>query len=326
MMGWIEWMADQHIKAMVFALAASVLIPFPLIAAQRPGRGIKPWWTTSRFLAWTGLIGAVFAVATGQFMAKSLGLLEGGWIIRDEWSDLRVHQYLGGTAILLGWFCIRAVHARRKEHEGLGAYALIVGLLWALVAVGAGHYGIKMAKARKLEMAARQMQLEPDIVTDQTSGSRRIMKMLDYASLTPIHHEPVRSAPHKNRWIRVWVTPGAVEAYNKGERLPEGATVVMNSVEDRWGRPGYDIGPLYFMEALPDGKTRLGLYWSNVPESKRGEVGGFKSVNWLEPNANLTACRECHAEGLAAHNTRVRRAVQAPRRPSPEAESSGGGQ
>jgi hypothetical protein len=165
-----------------------------------------------------------------------------------------------------------------------------------------------------------QPESEPDATLEQAIRSRRIVKMLDYAALVPVHPEPFRSPAHKNRWVRVWVSQHAVEAYNKGESLPADAMVVMNSVEDRWGRPGHEIGPLYCLDTLQGGKPRLGFYWSNVPESKRNEVSGMKNVNWLEPNSNLASCVECHTAGLSAPNARFRR-PQAPRRPSTEGEA-----
>jgi hypothetical protein len=158
---------------------------------------------------------------------------------------------------------------------------------------------------------------------DQAPVGGRLMRALDYASLTPMHQEPIRSPQHRNRWVRVWVSPNAVEAYSKGEALPEGSLVVMSSVEDRWGRPGYEIGPLYTLEAMPGGKARLGLYWSNVPESRRGEVDGQSSVNWLGANPGLAGCAECHSEGLAPIKARaIRPRVAAPQFAAPSAPSA----
>jgi len=309
-MEWLEKLAELHIWAIIFAVATTILLPYALIAAQRPGRGIKPWWTTSRFLAVAAFIACVLALASGEFFAKKLGLLNGEWILREDWTDLRLHQYLGGAAVLFGYMCIRAAFKPRKEHQGLGAYTLFVGLAWALMVASAGHIGIKMAGARRAaEQAAAKGEATPATAQEQaatgfTSTGGRLVKVLDYTSLAPMHQEPIRSFQHKNRWIRVWVSPGAVDAYTKGEALPEGSLVVMSSVEDRWGRPGYEMGPLYTLEALPGGKTRLGLYWSNVPESKRAEVGGQSHVNWLSPNPGLASCAECHADGLAPIKTR----------------------
>jgi hypothetical protein len=309
-MDWFEGMADLHIWAIIFAFAATILLPYALIAAQRPGRGIKPWWTTSRFLAIVAFIGCLFALASGEMLAKRLGLLNGEWILREDWTDMRLHQYLGGASVLFGYMCIRAAFKRRKEHEGLGAYTLFVGLAWALTVGGGGHIGVKMARARAA--AAKVVAKEVPQASEQgdapAQAGGRLMKVLDYASLVPMHQEPIRSPPHKNRWVRVWVSPNAVDEYTKGEALPEGSLAVMNSVEDRWGRPGFEPGPLYFLETLPSGKTRLGMYWSSVPESKRGEVDGLSRVNWVGANPGLASCAECHADGLAPIKTRGARA------------------
>ena len=312
-MQFLEWMASQHIKVVIFALAASLLLPYTLIAAQRPGRGIKPWWTTSRFLSWIGLIGAIFALTTGLFLAKNLGLLNGEWVIRSEWSDLRIHQYLGGATVLLGFLCLRASYLPRREHQGMGPYALIAGLLWAVAAGGAGHYGIKLLQTHRAEglmLTRTKPESQPSAkLADDTlnpNDANRLLKILDYASLVPMHSEPVRSPAHKNRWIRVWVSQNAVEAYTQGSQLPDESLVVMNTLEDRWGRPGYEIGPLYSLEVLPGGKSVIGMYWSYVPESKRDEVNGATSVIWAEPNSNLASCMECHAEGMSQPRNRSR--------------------
>jgi hypothetical protein len=320
-------MADQHIKVIVFALATSLLLPYALIAAQRPGRGIKPWWTTSRFLSWVGLSGAVLALITGEFLAKKQGMLGSDWILRGDWSNLKIHQYFGVGAVFFGSLCIRAAYQPRKEHQGLGVYVLVMGLLWAVASGTAGHYGFKMARVRNAQRPATEAQLETqqsavqatDDVAVSTSNVR-IFRILDYASLVPIHSEPVRSAAHNNRWVRVWVSPNAVEAYTSGSPLPYGTLVVMNSVEDRWGRPSYEIGPLYSLEVLPNGKSRVGMYWSYVPESKRNEYNGAKSVSWVEPNSNLANCAECHASGMAPLKNRSRSAV--PKKPKSDESDS----
>jgi hypothetical protein len=338
-MEWLEGLADLHIWAIIFAFATTVLLPYALIAAQRPGRGIKPWWTTSRFLGIVALVACVLALATGEILAKKLGLLGGEWILRGEWTDMRLHQYTGGAAVLFGYMYIRAVFRPRKEHQGLGVYTLIVGLAWALVVFTAGHVGVKMARERRAaeKAAAKEAAVAPDQGQEQDQdespalAKSRLMRVLDYTALVPMHQEPIRSLPHKNRWIRVWVSPEAVDEYTKGEALPEGALVVMSSVEDRWGRPGHEIGPLYTLEALPGGKTRLGMYWSNVPEPKRGEVNGQSKVNWLGSSPGLASCAECHSEGLAPIKTRgyrprpaapaaAPRPVAQPATPAPPAE------
>jgi len=324
-MQWLGWMAKQHVWAVIVAIAVGLLLPWPLLAAQRAGRGIKPWWTTSRFLAWAGILAAAAALITGEFLAKNLGLLDGEWILRGPWSDMRIHQYFGGATVFFGSLCLRFSYLKRKEHQGLGALALFAGLLWTISACGAGASGIKLAheSAAQAKAAAKPQarestsgQAEADeVISNQRN---RLLKILDYPSLVPMHQEPIKSSAHGNRWIRVWASPDAAESYASGGQLPEGALVVMNSVEDRWGRPGNEIGPLYTLEVLPTG-PRVGMYWSYVPESKRGEVGGLSRVSWREPNENLASCAECHANGMAPLNLRNR---NKPKKPESETQAA----
>jgi hypothetical protein len=256
-----------------------------------------------------------------------MGLLNGEWILRGEWTDLRIHQYFGGATVFLGSLCLRSAYMKRKEHQGLGFLTLTTGLLWAVAAGGAGVSGIKLARegpnaAAKLSAkSSSDGSTEDDALdgTDVTLNQRnRLMRILDYTSLVPMHQEPVRSPAHKNRWVRVWVSQDAADAYATGGQLPNGALVVMNSVEDRWGNPTHEIGPLYTLEAFQDGSQKVGMYWSFVPESKRDEVGGLKRVSWREPNETLASCAECHANGMALPSQRRR---NRPRRPDSETTS-----
>lgn len=316
---------DQHIWAAIIAIAVGLLLPWPLLAAQRAGRGIKPWWTTSRFLAWAGLLAAAAALVSGEFLAKRLGLLGGEWILRGQWSDMRIHQYFGGATVFFGCLCLRFSYMKRKEHQGMGALVLVAGLLWAIAAGGAGASGIKLARegaagakaaaeSQDNESAGGALAAGDEAISNQRN---RLLRILDYSSLVPMHQEPVRSPAHNNRWIRVWASPEAAESYASGGQLPEGALVVMNSVEDRWGRPSYEIGPLYTLEVLPTG-ARVGIYWSYVPESKRGEVGGLSRVSWREPNENLASCAECHANGMALPSARSKNRLRKPEAETPQ--------
>ncbi|MCL1894342.1 MAG: hypothetical protein FWG02_08935 [Holophagaceae bacterium] len=321
------WVANQHIWAVSFALATSMLLLVPVFAAQRPGRGIKPWWVACRYLAWTGLIGSVIALVSGEFLANNLGLLNGEWILRDQWSDIRFHQYFGGASVMLSCLCVRSAYIKRKEHQGIGPYMLFLGLLWAIASAGAGHYGIKLSRTHKTEGKVA-FKTEPQVHTDgdenddlQSVRNIRIAKILNYSSLVPMHPaEPVKSPAHSNRWIRVWVSPNASEAYKSGNSLPEDTLVVMSSLEDLWGRPTYEIGPLYTLEVLAGGVKRVGMYWYNVPESKQEAVGGAKRIYWTEPHPNLASCSECHADGMAPPRDRSRIRI---RRPAPETSITG---
>jgi hypothetical protein len=142
------------------------------------------------------------------------------------------------------------------------------------------------------------------------------IRALDHQRLAAMHLEPVKSPPHGNRWIRVWVTPSAAEAYAAGKPLPAGAIAVLSTLDDRWGRPGFDAGPLFTLEALPGGGHSLSFYWPRVPEARRGETGGQERVYWRGAAPGLQACMGCHANGIAPAQDRSQWKV--PKRPKPE--------
>jgi len=92
--------------------------------------------------------------------------------------------------------------------------------------------------------------------------------------------------------------------------------VVLSTFEDRWGRPGFEAGPLYYLETLPAGGQRLGFYWPQVPEARRGETGGAERVYWRGNAPGLQACLGCHANGIAP--VRDRSQWKVPRKPKTE--------
>ena len=124
------------------------------------------------------------------------------------------------------------------------------------------------------------------------------VRALDYAALEAIHPDPVKSLAHGGRWIRAWASPEAAAAYRAGQSLPQGAYVVLSSAEDRWGRPGPDLGPLYTLEMKASGPA-LTFYWPRIPLERRQEFGGASRAYWRGNDAQLEACRTCHAAGMA---------------------------
>jgi hypothetical protein len=131
------------------------------------------------------------------------------------------------------------------------------------------------------------------------------VRLLDYAALEPMHLEPVKSPAHGGRWIRVWASPEAVEAYRTGQPMPTGALIVMSSQEDRWGRPGPDSGPLYALEQKAGGPV-FSFYWSRIPAEERKEFEGAPRAYWHDGDVHLDACRVCHAQGMADLSQRSR--------------------
>jgi hypothetical protein len=124
------------------------------------------------------------------------------------------------------------------------------------------------------------------------------VRALDHASLEPIHLQPVKSPAHGGRWIRVWANPEAATAYRSGQPLPSGSFVVLSTVEDRWGRPGAEIGPLYALEMKASGPS-LTFYWPRLPMERRQEFGGDSRAYWRGNDPHLNGCRACHAGGMA---------------------------
>ncbi len=94
----------------------------------------------------------------------------------------------------------------------------------------------------------------------------------------------------------------------------------MSTLEDRWGRPGFEQGPLYALETGADGKPRLTFYWPQVPEARRTETQGAASAYWRGDDARLASCASCHAEGAAPRKDRSVWGV--PRKPRTEAPAS----
>ena len=316
-MYWMDWTASNHSFFVHVPVAVAVLLPFALISSQRAGRGIRPWWLTCRYLAWGGVLFSLVAVFSGLLQAKHLNLLAPGQFLAAKGTGVatifRLHQLLGASSLVLGVFTLQAVSRRRADHQGLGFLGLLVGTLWAVAILAAGWYGGQLGKPQtafapapvKVNPVPVPHVVVPVVTPPSASGAEATapFRALDYQSLVPMHVEPVRNPLHGNRWIRVWVSPGAETAYQTGQKLPEGSLLVMNSLEDRWGRPGLDVGPLYAME-MKDGKPHFTYYWPRVPVARRGETGGAERAYWRGEDANLASCLSCHLDGLALKRDR----------------------
>ena len=93
-------------------VGVALLLPFALLAAQRSGRGIKPWWITSRYLDWAGLLGLACAMISGWFWARHLNLIPPGKFLAphllnpsaEQWLQVTLwkHQMAAITSVVLG--------------------------------------------------------------------------------------------------------------------------------------------------------------------------------------------------------------------------------
>lgn len=301
-MPWMEWIAQKHPALVHLPVAAALLLPLPLLAAQRPGRGIRPWWTVCRYLTVMGLLGAIFALVSGLAWGRMLELIPAGaWMPPKEAEGLgqllRRHQQLALAGLGLGALTLWAVTRPRKEHESLGPAALLLGCLWAATYLWTGLTGGAMTHPPLPPLTAEPEAPVASIPVAPPEPATMPVHLLDYQALEPMHAEPVKSPEHGGRWIRVWVNPAAKEAYRKGAALPADAVVVLHSLEDRWGRPGLESGPLLALEGSNDGGPRFTYYWPRVPDAARKETHGEATALWREGNPSLRACLDCHAQG-----------------------------
>lgn len=314
----LDWIALKHPFLIHVPVAAGLLLPFALLAAQRPGRGIKPWWTVCRYLAWTAILGCLLGALSGYLWARQLGMIQpGAYLVQvlpgNALQELmRRHQLFALTALPWGLLTLLSLYRRRQEHQGLGLLPFFLGSLWCVSLLGAGYYGGLMTHpprpAAPLADDATKPPppLEPGMVARAQADPEEDAptRALDYLSLEPMHADPVKSPQHGGRWIRVWATPSASEAYQEGRPIPPGSYVVMSSHEDRFGRPSPEAGPLYMIEMGADKKPSLTFYWPRVPEAKRTEANGQSRAYWRGEDPNLKGCLFCHANGTEEKDQR----------------------
>jgi hypothetical protein len=319
----MDWMALKHALLAHLPVAAGLLLPWPLLAAQRPGRGIRPWWTVVRYIALLGGVGLLLALVSGLAQAHVLGLVPAHKLLPrfslgpGPEGLLFRHAVLGAVSVLAGAGALWALNRSRKDHQSLGLLALALGLLWctALLVTGENGYQLAHGQARPIAptpapapapviaVAPLAVPLPPRV--DPDPESRLPIRALDFTALEPIHGEPVKSPAHGGRWIRAWASPSAAAAYRAGQPLPSGALVVLSTVEDRWGRPGTDPGPLYALDMQAAGPSLM-LYWPRIPADQRKAFGGETSVYWRGKDARLESCQRCHAAGMADLTQRSR--------------------
>lgn len=315
----MEWIAMKHAWMAHLPVAAGLLLPLALIASLRPGRGIRPWWVACRYLGWAGFLGLLASLGSGWANARTLGFLPPGrwWPLPGPGvaPELARHALWAAASLPVAVLALWAMHRRRKDHQGLGVLPLFLGLVWCVAIFFAGRTGHGLVRPQASRPAVVPAASKPPAAPPPAPvdpEAKAPLRALDYADLEPVQSEYLKSTAHGDRWIRVWVSPSALEAYRAGGPLPAGALVVMSSVEDRWGRPGPDPGPLYALE-MKGGQPRLTFYWPRVPAARQAETAGEDHAYWRSPDPRLASCLACHAGGLADPGKRTR--WKAPRRP-----------
>ena len=144
-MNWLAWVASKHSLMVHLPIAAALMIPIPILAAQRGGRGIRPWWITCRYLAWAGLAGSLVAVLSGFLQGRLNAHLppHAFWGSSEPGVNylFTVHEAGGVACLLLGALCLRTLFRERQPHQGIGLQALLSGLLWCASALIGAYSG-----------------------------------------------------------------------------------------------------------------------------------------------------------------------------------------
>ena len=309
----MDWIALKHALLSHLPVASGLLLPLALLASQRAGRGIRPWWMICRYLGWAGLIGLLGAIVSGLSSGRVLGLIPAHRLLPTYATGpgleglLFRHALLAGGALLLSVGALWSMTRHRRDHESLGLLALALGLAWSAVLLLTGESGYRLAHSNRVRAVAPvslpMPKALPPVAVD--IEAKAPLRALDYAALEAMHPEPVKSPPHGSRWIRTWVSPEAAVAYRAGQPLPRGTLVVLSSVEDRYGRPGIEPGPLYALEMKEAGPS-FTFYWPRVPMENRRTFGGDSRIYWRGNDPQLDACRTCHAGGMASPAQRSR--------------------
>lgn len=316
----MEWIALKHALLSHLPVATGLLLPWALLASQRAGRGMRPWWTVCRYLGWVGVLGLLAALLSGLSAGRVHGLVAAGHLLpapASGWGAdglLFRHAVSASAALVLALPALWSMNRARKDHQSLGFLALLLGLIWSVALLATGYSGYNLAHRDRIVPPAGVAALAPVAAPVVDAEAQAPLRALDYGALEAIHAEPVKSPAHGGRWIRAWADPAAASAYRAGGALPPGSLVVLSSLEDRWGRPGTEAGPLYVLEAKASGPS-LAYYWPRVPVDQRRETGGQARAYWRGSDAHLEACRACHANGMADPAQRSRWRV--PRRAAP---------
>ena len=144
-MNWMAWVASKHALMVHLPVAAALMIPIPIMAAQRGGRGIRPWWITCRYLAWAGLFGCLLAVVSGFCQGRLHAYVPD----HAFWSTAKpglsntfwVHEAGGVASLVLAVLCLCSLFRERQPHQGIGIPALLLGLLWCASALTGAYSG-----------------------------------------------------------------------------------------------------------------------------------------------------------------------------------------
>jgi hypothetical protein len=119
----------------------------------------------------------------------------------------------------------------------------------------------------------------------------------DYATYRKVSAQPFLSRAHGDRWVEVYVTAEAADAYLSGDDMPAGAVVVKTSWLDEGGAPSRVAGPIFVMRKEPAGTDPAredwwyAIHWA-APVGEYAEGG---PIYWRGHSKKAEYCwLKCH--------------------------------
>ena len=255
----------------------------------------KKWLLDSAALLWIlTFLSALGALLTGHLFSLHLGLVSQFSLLPPESAakgHLRDHALLGlfsiGASLLALAAAVRILQKRPWPFPG----QMSVGLLTAVLFAWTGHEGG--------EMVYGPGDISPAPVSAASQGGGPFKRAEDYRkNLVQMNARAWNSRTHGHRWVNVFVSPQAVEAYKNQSSLPTGSLVVKESFENDHGKPATLQGPLYVMEkgeaaqSPGTGGWRYALKWENPAPGNPEHIQG--PVTWLPGDPGLASCVRCH--------------------------------
>ncbi|HJV88948.1 MAG TPA: hypothetical protein VJ623_01475 [Holophagaceae bacterium] len=319
----LDFIAREHPAFVHVPLGLVVTLPLAMLGSFR-AKDSRRWVRTSFFMAVVALLGSFVALGSGLMWGRQINLIPTGALFPTVTSETQVlqrmmqlHELAAISGVVVGSVCVwliwrvwhpldaanedTAIHfrhqmGRRLWERGVGAPALVMSLLWLGCWGFCGKLGGIMVFGNE---ETNKAAAEADALRKNNVEADLPIRALDYASLEPAQEAPFLSKAHGGHWGRVWVTASfGVDKYKAGAPLPAGAYLVMSTVLDAKGKPGFEPGPLLMRETLADGRTGFAYYWGRVPEGNRAETGGDDMPYWRSGDPKtapkLASCAGCH--------------------------------
>ncbi len=321
----LDLIAQEHPAFVHVPLGLVVTLPLAMLASFQP-KAARRWVRTAFFMAVVALVGSLVALFSGLLWARQINLIPAGGFLPQIASGTQVlqrmmqlHEIAAVSGVIVGSICTwliwrvwrpmdlanedTAIHfrqqlGRRLWERGVGAPALVMSLLWLGCWGFCGKLGGIMVFGNE---ETNKAAAEADALRKNNVEAELPIRALDFASLEPVQEVPFVTKAHGGHWGRVWVTASyGADKYKAGAPLPAGSYIVLSTLLDAKGKPGFEPGPLLMRETNANGSTGFAYYWGRVPEAFREQTGGDDMPYWRSGDPKtapkLAACAGCHKD------------------------------